>query len=228
MTDNQTPHYEGHRARLKARFVEGDGKTLPDYELLELLLFSGIPRRDTKPLAKALIARFGGLDGVFTAGYDDLKSFSGMTESAAILIMATAQVATRIIKADVMDKPILTSWQRLLDYLHATMANAKIEQFRVLYLNRKNVLIHDEIHREGTVDQSAVYPREIIKKALDLGATAIILIHNHPSGDPSPSEADLYLTNEVIDACRPLGIAVHDHIIVAKSGHLSFKSAGLI
>lgn len=228
MQPTDKPHYEGHRKRLKARFIEGGAENLPDYELLELLLFSAIPRRDVKPLAKSLIAHFGGLDGLFSAQIDDLRNFTGLPESAAILIKTTTEISRRIIKSDIIGKPVLTSWQRLLDYCHATMANAKNEQFRVLYVNRKNVLIADEVHREGTVDQAAVYPREIIKKALDLGATALILVHNHPSGDPAPSEADLYLTNEIIAACTPLGITVHDHLIIAKNGHLSFKSTGLI
>lgn len=221
-------HYEGHRARLKGRFIDSGPAALADYELLEVLLFAGIPRRDVKPLAKALIKHCDGLENVFAADVQTLRDFPGMTESAAIILKSVEAAAHRLAKSQVIGQPVLNSWQRLLDYCHTVMAREKIEQFRVLYVNRKNVLIADEVHQKGTVDQSAVYPREIIKSALDHGATALILVHNHPSGDPEPSDADITLTLEIIRAAEPLGIVVHDHLIMAKKGHVSFKNLGLI
>lgn len=222
------PHYEGHRARLKARFADAGPDALADYELLELLLFMAIPRRDVKPLAKSLLARFGGIENVFAAPIDDLAALEGMTESAAIALKSVQAVANRMMQASIIKQPVLSSWQRLLDYCHAVMAREKVEQFRVLYLNRKNILVADEVHQTGTVDQSAVFPREIVGRALAHGATAIILVHNHPSGDPTPSEADITLTFDIVRAMEPLGITVHDHLIIAKTGHTSFKKTGLL
>ncbi len=222
------PHHEGHRARLKQRFLTGGAKAMADYELLELLLFMAIPRRDVKPLAKSLIARFGTLHGVFAAPVEQLTETEGVSETAAIALKSVEAAAHRMMQASLEKQPVLNSWSRLLDYCHAVMAQEKIEQFRVLYVNRKNLLIADEVHQRGTVDQSAVFPREIIKRALELGATALILVHNHPSGDPSPSDADITLTHEIIRAAEPLDITIHDHLIIARTGHASFKKLGLM
>lgn len=222
------PHHEGHRARLRARFVEAGPQALADYELLELLLFMAIPRRDVKPLAKTLIKNFGDLGGVFAAGIDELAAIDGMSESAAVALKSVEAAAARLTRTGLRKSPVFSSWQKLLDYCHTAMSREKVEQFRVLYLNRKNMLIADEVHQTGTVDSSAVFPREIVKRALAHGATALILVHNHPSGDPSPSEADITLTMEIVQAMTPLGITVHDHLIIAKSGHTSFKKQGLI
>jgi len=226
--EKEKPHYEGHRARLKARFIDAGAASLADYELLELLLFMAIPRRDVKPLAKDLLKHFGDLGAVFAASIDDLTEVDGMSESAAVALKTVEAAALRLAKTAVDKKPVFSSWARLLDYCHTAMAREKVEQFRVLYLNRKNALIADEVHQQGTVDQSAVFPREIVKRALAHGATAIILVHNHPSGDPTPSEADIVLTNEIMQTMGPLGIVVHDHLIIAKSGHTSFKKQGLL
>ncbi len=225
---DETPHHAGHRARLKARFVQNGHAALADYELLELLLFMAIPRRDVKPLAKTLLQRFGDIGGVFAASVPDLAAVEGMSEGAAVALKTVEAAAARLNRVVLDKNPVLSSWTRLIDYCHTIMAREKVEQFRVMYLNRKNMLIADEIHQQGTVDQSAVFPREIVKRALAHGATAIILVHNHPSGDPTPSEADLILTNEIVAAMAPLDIVVHDHLIIAKSGHTSFKKQGLL
>lgn len=225
---SEAPNHSGHRARLKARFIEAGPKALADYELLELLLFMAIPRRDVKPLAKALLKRFGDIGNVFAASPENLQEIEGMTESAAIALKAVEAASARIAKSNIENMPILNSWQRVLDYCHTAMAREKVEQFRVLYLNRKNMLEADEVHQQGTVDSSAVFPREIVKRALAHGATAVILVHNHPSGDPTPSEADLILTQEIVRAMDPLGIVVHDHLIIARTGHTSFKKSGLL
>lgn len=227
--DNVLPkHHEGHRARLKKRFADIGPDALSDYELVEMLLFLAIPRRDVKPLAKQLIKHFGGIENVFAASPEDLRKIAGMTDGAALALKSVEAAAKRFAKASVIKQPILSSWNRLIDYCHTVMAREKTEQFRVLYVNRKNILIADEVHQTGTVDQSAVFPREILKRALAHGATAIILVHNHPSGDPTPSDADVTLTHELIRACEPLNIVVHDHLIVASTGYTSFKKQGLI
>jgi DNA repair protein RadC len=224
----EKPHYEGHRARLKSRFIDAGPQALADYELLELLLFMAIPRRDVKPLAKDLLKKFGSIDNVFAADIGALQSIDGVSEGAAIALKSVEACARRMARTAVIEKPVLTSWQKLIDYCHTVMAREKIEQFRVLYLNRKNILIADEVHQTGTVDQSAVFPREIVKSALAHGATAVILVHNHPSGDPTPSDADITLTHDIIRTMEPLDITVHDHLIIAKTGHTSFRKSGLI
>lgn len=227
MKADAKPHHAGHRSRLKSRFTAAPD-SLADYELLELLLFMAIPRRDVKPLAKALLKHFGGIENVFAASVDDLQAVDGMTGSAAVALKSVDAAAKRLLKTTAVKAPVLSSWSRLIDYCTAAMAREKIEQFRVLYLNRKNMVLADEVHQHGTVDQSAVYPREIVARALGVGATAVILVHNHPSGDPDPSDADITLTHELIRAFDPLGIVVHDHLIIAKTGHTSFKKLGLI
>jgi len=226
-TAKEKPHHEGHRARLKARFMDSP-TALADYELLELLLFMAIPRRDVKPLAKALIKKFGGIENVFAASVAQLTETDGVSENTAIALKSVEAAAKRMLQVGATKAPVMTSWSRLLDYCTAQMARERVEQFRVMYLNRKNMVIADEVHQTGTVDQSSVYPREIVARALAHSATAVILVHNHPSGDPTPSDADLTLTHELVRAFDPLGIVVHDHLIIAKTGHTSFKKLGLI
>lgn len=222
------PHHAGHRDRLRARFVRSGPGACEDYELLELLLFAAIPRRDVKPLAKALLKQFGSVAGVLAAQIEDLAKVKGLSENSASLIKVVHALTQRMLMGDVEKKPILSSWQKLLDYCHVAMAHEKREQFRVLFLNRKNQLIADEVQQVGTVDHAPVYPREIVRRALELGATALILVHNHPSGDPTPSDSDISMTGEIIRAARALDVVVHDHLIIAKSGHASFKSLGLL
>ncbi len=222
------PHHTGHRDRLRGRFVKSGAGAFEDYELLEMVLFAIIPRRDVKPLAKKLLADFGGIAGVLGASAEDLKAVRGLGDNAAIFLKTVHALTQRMLIGDVMHKPILSSWQKLLDYCHVAMAHEKREHFRILFLNRKNQLIADEVQQTGTVDHAPVYPREIVRRALELGATALILVHNHPSGDPTPSDSDITMTEEIIRAARALDIWVHDHLIIAKSGHTSFKSMGLL
>ncbi len=224
----ETPHYAGHRQRLRARFAEGGPDALADYELLELTLFLAIPRRDVKPLAKRLLARFGGLPELMNASAEELQKIDGLSESAALALKTMTALSHRALKAEVMKKPVLNNWTRLMDYCHATMAHEQKEHFRILFLNKKNELIADEIQNSGTVDHTPAYPREIMKRTLELGATAIILVHNHPSGDPKPSQADIDMTNGIIGAAKPFNIIIHDHIVVSRSGYSSFKNLGLI
>ncbi len=224
----EKPHHEGHRDRLRGRFVKSGAGAFEDYELLEMILFSAIPRRDVKPLAKQLLAQFGGLPGVFGAELGELVKVKGLSENSAVLLKNIHALTQRMLISDVEKKPILSSWQKLIDYCYVAMAHEKREHFRVLFLNRKNQLIADEVQQIGTVDHAPVYPREIIKRALELGATALILVHNHPSGDPTPSDSDLAMTEEIIRAARALDVLVHDHLIISKNGHTSFKSLGLL
>ncbi len=222
------PHYHGHRDRLRERFLIGGPDALPDYELLELVLFMAIPRRDVKPLAKELITAFGNLAGVLNAPVSELEKINGLSDNTITALKAIQASAFRMMKQDVMKKPILNSWARLMDYCAATMAHEKKEHFRVLFLNKKNELIADEIQQSGTVDHTPVYPREIMKRALELSATAIILCHNHPSGDPTPSRMDIDMTQQIIAAGEPFQIKIHDHIIVSKNGTASFRNLGLL
>ncbi|GAB5488265.1 MAG: DNA repair protein RadC [Parasphingorhabdus sp.] len=223
------PHHgKGHRARLRQRLLTGKGGGLHDHELVEYLLALAIPRIDTKPLAKTLIEEFGGFSGLLTADGDSLRKFPGLGETSVAAIKIVQVAALRLISEPLREKPILTSWQALLDYLRADMAHLIIERVRVLHLNSKNRLIRDELVSEGSIDQSAIYTREVIKRSLDLGSAAIIIVHNHPSGDSTPSRQDIAITKDICDAGRKLGIAVHDHIIIGKDGHTSFRSQGLI
>ncbi len=219
---------KGHRARLRQRLLNGSADALLDHELIEYLLALAIPRRDTKPLAKLLVDQFGGLSGVLTADGESLKNVPGMGETSAAALKIVQAAALRLISEPVREHPILTSWQALLDYLRADMAHLVHERVRVLHLNSKNRLIRDELVSEGSIDQAAIHTREVIKRALELGSAAIILVHNHPSGDSSPSRQDIAITKDICDAGRKLGIAVHDHIIIGKDGHTSFRSKGLI
>ncbi len=222
------PDHAGHRQRLRQRFMKSGGDGLPDYELLELVLFPALPRRDTKPLAKALLKRFGSYAEVISAEAEELKSIPGIGEAAVIALKTVQAAAHRLAHDEIIDRPVLASWDKLLKYCKATMAYEKTERFRVLFLNKKNILIADEIQQKGTVDHTPVYPREVVKRALELDATALIMVHNHPSGDPSPSRADIEMTKEVQEAAGKLGIVLHDHLIISKSGHNSFKTMGLL
>jgi DNA repair protein RadC len=227
-TTDKTPHHAGHRDRLRGRFIKSGSGAFEDYELLEMVLFTAIPRRDVKPLAKKLISDFGGLAGVLGASLSDLQAVKGLGENAAVFIKSVHALTERVLVAGVRKKPLLSSWQKLIDYCHVAMAHEKREHFRVLFLNRKNELIADEVQQVGTVDHAPVYPREIVRRALELGATALILVHNHPSGDPTPSDSDITMTEEVVRAARALDILVHDHLIVSRSGHASLKALGLL
>ena len=221
-------HREGHRQRLKERFRLGGADTMPDYELLEMLLFRSIPRRDTKKLAKDLIARFGTFAEVIAAPPTRLMEVSGVGESTVTDLKLVAASAQRLTRIEVMNKPVLSSWSAILDYCRAGMAFEMQEQFRILFLDKSNTLIAAEVQQRGTVDHTPVYPREIVKRALELSSTAIILVHNHPSGDPAPSNADVKMTAQIIEIARPLGIIVHDHVIIGRKGHFSFKGKGLM
>lgn len=218
----------GHRARLRHRILTGMGSGLYDHELVEYLLALAIPRRDTKPLAKQLIEEFGGFSGLLVADTDALGNFPGMGATSVAALKTVQLAALRLISEPVREQPVLASWQALLDYLRADMAHLAHERVRVLHLNSKNRLIRDELVSEGSIDQAAIYTREVIKRALALGSAAIILVHNHPSGDSTPSRQDIAITKDICDASRTLGIAVHDHIIIGKDGHTSFRSKGLI
>ena len=218
----------GHRARLRKRLIEGGPDALLDHELVEYLLALAIPRRDTKPLAKKLIRDFGGFGALLSADAEAIARVSDLSEGAVAAIKIAQAAALRLLAEGVRDRPVLASWQALLDYLHADMAHNPIERVRVLFLNSKNVLIRDEPMWEGSVDESAVYIREIMRRALDLHATALIVVHNHPSGDPAPSQQDIKLTRDLIEAGRHLRISVHDHIIVGAKGHSSLRGMGLI
>ncbi len=220
------PHYQGHRERLRARFLDSGAAALSDYELLELVLFAAIPRRDVKPLAKTLLAKFGSFAEVVAASRERLSEHLGEGAIAQLKIIEAA--ALRLARTNILGKPALSSWNALLDYCAAAMARAPKEEFRVLFLDRKNFLIGDEVMNRGTVDHAPVYPREIVKRALELSASALILVHNHPSGDPTPSRADIEMTREVVEAARALRIAVHDHLVIGRGGTASFKALGLL
>jgi len=222
------PHHLGHRERLRAKVLDRGADSLADYELLEYLLFGVRRQGDTKPTAKALIDRFGSIAGVLSASPADLATVKGVSEASIAMIAVVADLARRAVREEVADGPVLSSWTRLIDYLRVAMGHGKTEEFRVLFLDSKNRLIRDEVQGRGTVNRTAVYPREVVKRALELGATAIIMVHNHPSGDPTPSRADVEMTEEVRDAGELLGIVLHDHVVISKSGHESFKSMGLL
>lgn len=227
MHDNDN-HKHGHRERLKARFRKGGTDALADYELLELLLMQAIPRRDVKPLAKLLIAEFGSYAEVISASPERLLDFKGVGENVVTTLKLTEASAQMLSKGQVMKKPVLSNWQALINYCTSQMAYKKNEQFRVLFLDRQNRLIADEKMQEGTIDHTPVYPREIIKRALELGSSAIILVHNHPSGDPTPSREDIDMTKKIAEAGKQLGVMLHDHLIISKGGHSSFRTMDLI
>ncbi len=225
---SKTPHYHGHRGRLRERFRSGGADALPDYELLELVLFSARPRGDMKPLAKALIDKFGSFAEVMHAPDARLAEIKGVGDEIITEIKLIAASASRIAKGELKQRPVLSSGAAVIDYCRTAMAFAEKEQFRILFLDKKNQLIADEVQQTGTVDHTPVYPREVVKRALELSATAIILVHNHPSGDPTPSGADVQMTKQIVDIAKPLGIAVHDHIIVGRNGHATLKGLRLI
>jgi len=222
------PHYHGHRQRLRARFLDSGGEALPDYELLELMLFASNPRGDTKPLAKALIARFGSFQRVLSAPPRQLAEVKGLKEAGIVAIKSAQAAALRLAKAEAMERPVMASWTKVLDYCRASMAYETRETFRLLFLDRKNRLIADEVQQRGTIDHTPVYPREVVGRALELGAAAIIMVHNHPSGDATPSRADIEMTEAVKAAAEKLGIALHDHIVIGGGDHASMKGMGLI
>jgi len=228
MSVDKKPHYTGHRKRLRERFLKAGADALADYEMLELVLFMAQPRGDMKPVAKALLAKFGSYANVISAEPAALRTVDGVGDAAIAALKTVRDAAIRLSRDELIDRPVLSSWQSLLDYCRATMGHAKKEQFRVFYLNRRNVLIADEVQQEGTIDHTPVYPREVVKRALDLSASAIIMAHNHPSGDPTPSQGDIAMTKEVKEAGEKLGITLHDHIVVGRNGTSSFKSLGLL
>jgi DNA repair protein RadC len=225
---DKPPHYHGHRARLRQRFLGAGNEAVSDYELLELILFRAIPQRDVKPLAKELIATFGSFSEVITAPPARLAEIKGLGDAAITELKVVQAAASRLTRGAVGKRPVLSSWSSVLDYCRTAQAFAEKEEFRILFLDKRNALIADEVQGSGTVDHTPVYPREVVKRALELSATAIILVHNHPSGDPTPSRADIDMTKAIVDIAKPLGIAVHDHIIVGKQGHVSLKGLRLI
>ncbi|MDX6752381.1 DNA repair protein RadC [Geminicoccaceae bacterium 1502E] len=242
-----TKHYHGHRERLRQRFLEAlpaAPESLPDYELLELLLFFSVYRRDTKPAAKELLSIFGSLGGVLAAeparygesaelvrpqctDEERRASYARDLRFTQILLKAIQEVAVRLAREEIKERPVIGSWSALIDYLHTVLAHAPSEQFRILFLDRKNILIRDEVQSRGTVDHTPLYPREVVKRALELSASAIIMVHNHPSGDPTPSQADIDMTRQVVQALAPVNVTVHDHVVMGKNRHVSFRSQGL-
>ena len=217
-----------HRKRLRERFMEGGARAMPDYELLELVLFRAVPRRDMKPLARRLLDKFGDFNRVLSAPKERLAEVQGVGSAVVQELKIVEAASHRLARARVMQTNVIASWDAVLDYCHTTMAHRETEQFRVLYLDRKNILIADEEQARGTVDHVTVYPREVVKRALELNASAFILVHNHPSGDPTPSEADISMTAQINDAAKALGLTLHDHLIIGKSTELSFRSAGYL
>jgi DNA repair protein RadC len=225
---SEKPHYHGHRERLRERLLAGGADALPDYELLEMVLLGAHARRDMKPLAKALLAKFGSFNDVIAAPPARLREVDGVGDSVIAALKVVHAAASRFARGEVKRRPALSSWSAVLDYCRTAQAFADVEQFRILFLDKRNQLIADEVQQKGTVDHTPVYPREVVKRALELSATAVVLVHNHPSGDPTPSRADIQMTQQIVDIAKPLGIAVHDHIIVGKDGHASLKGLKLI
>jgi len=228
MADKEKPHYLGHRQRLRERFLATGGEGMPDYELLELLLAQAIPRRDVKPLAKALLDRFGDFAGVIAATPDQLGTVSGMGDASVAALKVAQASAVRLLRQRVMRRNVIDSWDRLVDYCTAAMAHEAVEQLRLLFLDRKNALIADEKQQQGTVDHTPLYTREVVKRALELGASALIVVHNHPSGDPTPSQGDIKMTRDVRDALEKIGVTLHDHLVIGRNGHESFRARGLL
>lgn len=221
-------HYQGHRTRLRQRFLKAGADSMPDYELLEMILFRAIPRRDTKPLAKELLAKFGDFAEVLNAPVSRLKEVSGVGDAVVTELKLIKATSLRLMQANLEKKEIIGSWSAMVSYVCAAMAHEQREQFRIIFLDKRNQVIGDEVQAEGTVDHTPVYVREVVRRSLEVGATAIILAHNHPSGDPTPSRADITMTKKIIDALDKIGILVHDHIIVGRDGHASLKQLELI
>ncbi len=228
MKPDEEPHYRGHRTRLRERFAEVGEQAMRDYELLELMLFRSIPQRDVKPLAKAMIARFGSFAEVIGAPRERLIEIDGVGEATALDLKLVEAAARRLARGAIGQRAVLASWKDVIEYCRTAMAFSEREQFRILFLDKRNFLIADEVQSSGTVDHTPVYPREVVKRALELSASALILVHNHPSGDPTPSNADIRMTNDLQNIAKPLGIALHDHIIVGRNGHASFRGLKLI
>src|SRR5271165_2687490 len=221
------PHYFGHRQRLRERMIANGAEGLPDYELLEVILFAARARGDVKPVAKALLAHFGGFAEMMSAEPDALAA-AGLNLAGIAAIKAAREAALRLMRAELQQRPVVNSWDKLIDYCSAQVAHGKIEEFHILFLDRKNVLIKDERQQRGTVDHTPVYPREVVKRALELGASALILVHNHPSGDPTPSQADIAVTQDIKKAAAPLGVVLHDHVIIGRNRHTSLRELGEI
>ena len=221
------PHYHGHRERLRERLIAAGAESLPDYELLEIILFAGNPRGDTKPLAKALLDRFGGFAAAVSADAQALAA-AGLGSAGIAALKSVREVALRLMRAELQQQPVVSSWDKLIEYCSAQIAHGKVEEFHVLFLDRKNVLIRDECQQRGTIDHTPVYTREVVKRALELGASALILVHNHPSGDPTPSKADIAVTQEIKKAAAVLGLTLHDHVIIGRNRHASLRELGLI
>ncbi|MDX2142312.1 MAG: DNA repair protein RadC [Rhodospirillaceae bacterium] len=226
--DQTEPDHIGHRQRLRERFLAGGTDSLPDYELLELMLFMAQPRADTKPIAKELLRRFGSFAEVISAEADALRDVKGIGDAGVVALKAAQAAAQRLLRAKVKSQPVVGSFSALIDYCTAQIAYNAVEQFRVIYLDKKNKVIADEEQQKGTVDHTPVYPREVVKRALELNASALIMVHNHPSGDPKPSQADIDMTRKVKEAAGTVGLVLHDHIIVSRGGHASFKTMGLL
>jgi len=222
------PHYLGHRDRLRGRFLTNGPDSLQDYELLELLLFPAIPRRDVKPLAKQLLESFGSFWAVINAPPEALRVRFKLSDAATVAIIAVGAAARRMARQQILDRPLLSNWQAVLDYCQGTMALEPVEQFRVLFLNKRYHLVAEEVLHRGTVDHTSVYPREVIKRALEHGASALVLVHNHPTGDPTPSRDDVAMTGRLLKAAAAVGIRIHDHLVIGRFGHVSFKDQGLL
>jgi len=222
-----TPHYFGHRERLRQRLISAGADALPDYELLEVILFASNPRVDVKPLAKDLLDQFGGFAALLSAEPDALAA-AGLGLAGIAALKSVREAALRLMRSDLQAQPVISSWDKLLDYCTAQVAHGKIEEFHILFLDRKNALIKHERQQRGTIDHTPVYTREVVKRALELGASALILVHNHPSGDPAPSKADIAVTRDIVKAAAPLGVAVHDHLIIGRGGHTSLRGLGLM
>jgi DNA repair protein RadC len=221
------PHYYGHRRRLRERMVAAGAESLPDYELLEMLLFAANPQGDVKPAAKSLLSHFGGFGKVMSADPEALSA-AGLGLAGIAAIKSVREAALRLMRLELQEQPVVNSWDKLIDYCNAQVAHNTVEEFHILFLDRKNVLIKHERQQRGTIDHTPVYPREVVKRALDLGASAMILVHNHPSGDPTPSKADIAVTQDIKKAAAPLGVVLHDHVIIGRNGHTSLRDLGLI
>jgi DNA repair protein RadC len=224
---DDTPHYHGHRERLRQRLVTGGAENLPDYELLEVILFASNPRADVKPLAKDLLERFGGFAELVSAEAEALAA-AGLGLAGIAALKSVREAALRLMRSELHERSVINSWNKLIDYCNAQIAHNKVEEFHILFLDRKNVLLKHERQQRGTVDHTPVYTREVVKRALDLGASALILVHNHPSGDPTPSKADIAVTREIVKAAQPLGLTVHDHLIIGRGHHASLRDLNLL
>lgn len=227
-TENTKPHYHGHRDRLRDRLLNRGGESLSDYEILEFLMFGAKPRGDVKPLAKALLDRFGSLSKTLTATPEALAEVPGMGKASIAALKIVPEAAARLAREEMIDAPEISAWNKLLDYCRITMAHEPVEQLRLLFLDKRNRVIADEVQQQGTIDHTPVYTREVVKRALELGAAALILVHNHPSGEPEPSAADIAMTEELRNAAESLGIAIHDHLVIGRAGHASFRALGLL